>query len=162
MAEAVKNFEDLAVYQRARALVKDIYGLTRVAPFSRDYGLTDQIRRAAVSILSNIAEGFERGGNSELIQFLYIAKGSCGEIRAQLTIAADQQYCDQETHTRLHGDSRRISAMLSNLITYLRGSNLKGPKHVPAKIPRELQSMLAKFRSRSSSAPDDLPPPEAS
>ena len=75
----VKNFEDLEIWN-ARALTREIYQLTRDSKFSRDFGLRDQIRRAAVSIMSNIAEGFERGGNQEFIQFLYVAKASCGEV----------------------------------------------------------------------------------
>ncbi len=145
MGEPVSTFEDLAVYQRARALTNEIYRLTRVAPFSRDRGLVDQIRRAAVSILSNIAEGFERNGNPELVQFLFIAKGSSGEVRAQLMIAADQQYLDAATHDRLHGDCRRISAMLNNLIAYLRRSPLRGSKYAPPKMSKELQSMVEKY-----------------
>jgi len=76
MGEAVKAFEDLRVYQAARQLVKRVYDLTRQTAFRTDFSLTDQIRRAVVSIVSNIAEGYERGSNIELIQFLYIAKGS--------------------------------------------------------------------------------------
>jgi len=141
----VNSFEELAVFKRARALVNEVYQLTRQPEFRRDRGLVDQVRRAAVSILSNIAEGFERGGNVELIQFLYVAKGSCGEVRAQLMIAGDQQYFDAETHERLQGDCRRISAMLSNLIAYLRRSSMRGPKHAPPKISKELQTMLSKY-----------------
>jgi len=84
---AVKYFEDLEVWKEARRLTNEIYGATRNDGFSKDFGLRDQIQRAAVSIMSNIAEGFERGGNQEFIQFLYIAKGSCGEVRAQLHVA---------------------------------------------------------------------------
>ena len=140
-----KRFEELVVYQRARGLVKEVYALTRRPAFAKDWGLADQIRRAAVSIMSNIAEGFERGSNVEFVQFLYIAKGSCGEVRAQLMIAADQQYLDSSTHDRLHGDCRRISAMLSNLITYLRRSPMRGSQYAPPKMSKELQSMLDKY-----------------
>lgn len=87
---AAESFEELHIYQRARELTNSIYALTRSEIFARDRGLVDQIRRAAVSIMSNIAEGFERGATTEFIQFLYIAKGSCGEVRAQLRIAKDQ------------------------------------------------------------------------
>jgi four helix bundle protein len=138
METRVDNFEELGVYQRTRALINEVYRLTRVALFSRDRGLCDQVRRAAVSILSNIAEGFERNGNPELIHFLFIAKGSCGEVRAQLLIASDQQYMDAETYARLHGDCRRISAMLSNLIAYLRRSSMRGAKFAAPKLSKEL------------------------
>jgi four helix bundle protein len=83
------NFEDLIAWQKARVLSRDIYGVTRLAEFSKDYSLVDQIRRACISILSNIAEGFERGGRPEFHQFLVVAKGSCGEVRSQLYIALD-------------------------------------------------------------------------
>lgn len=144
MSDKAKNFEDLAVYQQARNLTNQIYSLTRQSAFAKDFGLTDQIRRASVSIISNIAEGFERSGNPELIQFLYIAKGSCGEVRAQLTVALDQRYIDKQTYAALAAQARRISAMLSNLITYLRTSNYRGSKYaapVP-KISKELQDLL--------------------
>lgn len=76
----VKNFEDLEIWKDARALTRAIYQLTRSPKFSKDFGLRDQIQRATGSIMSNIAEGFERGGNQEFIQFLYVAKASCGEV----------------------------------------------------------------------------------
>jgi four helix bundle protein len=134
MSRKVKNFEDLAVYQKTRNLAGRIYSLTRQPAFAKDYGLADQIRRAAVSIISNIAEGFERSGNPELIQFLYVAKGSCGEVRAQLMIACDQQYIDKPTYESLVDESRRVSAMLSNLIGYLKKSGCKGSKYKNCRI----------------------------
>jgi four helix bundle protein len=88
----VKQFEDLEVWRDARRLTQAIYRLTRAEKFSKDFALRDQIQRATISIMSNIAEGFERGGNQEFCQFLYIAKGSCGEVRSQLYIALDQSY----------------------------------------------------------------------
>ena len=123
-----KTFEDLNVYQQARALTNKIYQITRRGQFLRDYRLVDQIRGAAVSIMSNIAEGFERGTNNEFIHFLFIAKGSSGEVRVQLTVAADQKYIDQKTHATLVDQSRRISGMLSNLIAYLKVSSYRGIK----------------------------------
>ena len=88
----VEHFEDLEIWKEARRLTKEIYRLTSEPKFSRDFGLRDQTQRAAVSIMSNIAEGFERSGNQEFAQFLYVAKGSCGEIRSQLYVAVDQGY----------------------------------------------------------------------
>ena len=105
----------------------------------------EQVSRAAVSNLSNIAEGFERDGNPELIHFLSIAKGSCGEVRAQLMIASDQAYMDQSMHNRLQDDCRRISRMLSNLIAYLRRSPIKGLKYSPPKMSKEMQAMLSRY-----------------
>src|SRR5918996_5758171 len=89
---AVKQFEDLEVWQEARYLTQTIYRVTRAKKFSKDFSLLHQIQRAAVSVMSNIAEGFERGGNQEFIQFLYVAKASCGEVRSQLYVALDQSY----------------------------------------------------------------------
>ena len=85
----IERFEDIESWQLARELTVGIYRATNVAEFARDFGLKDQIRRAAVSIMSNIAEGFGRGGNAELIQFLAIARGSAAEVQAQLYVALD-------------------------------------------------------------------------
>ena len=92
----IKNFEDLEIWQTARRLAQEIYICSRSPKFSKDFALRDQMQRAAVSVMSNIAEGFERGGNQEFVQFLYIAKGSCGEVRSQLYVALDQDYVDRK------------------------------------------------------------------
>jgi four helix bundle protein len=110
-------------------LAREIYQLTRDPRFSKDFGLSTQIRRAAISVMSNIAEGFERGGNQELIQFLYVAKGSCGEVRSQLYVAADQSYVTQKNCDDLSKAFRRLSIMISNLIDYLKRSGMKGAKY---------------------------------
>jgi four helix bundle protein len=89
---AAKRFEDLEVWQEARRLTQIIYRVIRTEKFSKDFSLRDQIQRAAVSVMSNIAEGFERGGNQEFGQFLYVAKASCGEVRSQIYVALDQGY----------------------------------------------------------------------
>lgn len=126
--KAAETFEELHIYQRARELTNAVYELTRSAAFSRDLGLLDQIRRASVSIMSNIAEGFERGAVTEFVQFLYIAKGSCGEVRAQLQIAADQNYIGNGDRERLTSLCRQISGMISNFIAHLQGSTYPGEK----------------------------------
>ncbi len=126
--KAAESFEELHIYQRARELTNLVYGLTRQGEFSRDAGLCDQVRRASVSIMSNIAEGFERGSSAEFIQFLYIAKGSCGEVRAQLQIAKDQDYISGQDYNKLHDLARRISGMISNFISHLQGSAYRGEK----------------------------------
>ena len=125
----VQNFEDLEVWKLSRELTSRIYTVTRDGLFSRDFGLIDQIRRASTSVMSNIAEGFERGGNKEFIQMLYIAKGSCGEVRSQLYIALDQKYLSREQHITLLELSRTISIKLSNFISVLRNSAYKGEKY---------------------------------
>ncbi len=123
-----KYFEDLEVFRESRALTNSIYRITAAPGFSKDFGLRDQIRRAAVSVMSNVAEGFERGGNREFMQFLYIAKGSCGEVRSQLYVATDQGYLTASQSADLIVAARRLSVMISNLIEYLKGSRMKGAK----------------------------------
>lgn len=123
-----RSFEELEVWKKALEMSKLIYGLTEVEKFKKDYSLSDQIRRAAVSVLSNIAEGFERGSNIEFIQFLYIAKGSCGEVRAQLYLAKELGYIDSGNFKKAFDLCKDISAQLSAFINYLKGSRLKGEK----------------------------------
>jgi four helix bundle protein len=125
----VKNFEDLEIWKSARRLAKEIYRLTSEQKSSKDFRFCDQIRGATISVMSNIAEGFERGGNQEFIQFLYIAKGSCGEVRSQLYVAIDQFYIAQKDCEELTQSFKRLSIMISNLIDYLKGSGMKGPKY---------------------------------
>ena len=125
---AIKYFEDLEVWQESRRLTQRIYKLTQSPGFTKDFGLRDQIQRAVVSIMSNIAEGFERGGNQEFLQFLYIAKASCGEVRSQLYVALDQGYVTQKESDELIKSSRQLSVKISNLIDYLKRSGMKGEK----------------------------------
>jgi four helix bundle protein len=128
VGKAAQSFEDLHIYQQASELVNSVYTATRNGAFARDFGLADQIRRAGVSIMSNIAEGFERGSKTEFIQFLYIAKGSCGEVRAQLQVARDQQYILNHEYDKLGNQTRQISAMISNFIGHLQQSDYQGGK----------------------------------
>jgi four helix bundle protein len=130
---AVKNFEDLNVWKQARQLTQEVYRLTKTEKFLKDFGLRDQIRRATISVMSNIAEGFERGGNQEFVQFLYVAKASCGEVRSQLYVALDQGYATANDSEKLLQLFRRLSGMISNLITYLRESDMKGEKFIRSK-----------------------------
>lgn len=146
MSNPAKNFEDLDVYQKARKLTNAVYACTRNGSFARDRGLIDQIRRASVSVMSNIAEGFERNSNADLINFLYIAKGSCGEVRAQLTIAFDQNYIDKQTLDSLDDLARHVSSMLSKLIEYIRKSPYKGMRYErKSTVSKEFQAMLDKL-----------------
>jgi four helix bundle protein len=124
----IEKFEDMELWQKARAIAKAIYQLTEKEYFSRDYGLKDQVRRASVSIMANIAEGFERGSNKEFIQFLYIAKGSAGEVRAQLYIAFDLGYISKGEFDNLNTELLTLSKQLSGFIKYLISSKLKGHK----------------------------------
>src|SRR5919108_4175976 len=125
---SVQQFEDLEVWKDARRLTRAIYHITQAEKFSKDFALRDQIRRATVSIMSNIAEGFERGGNQEFCQFLYVAKGSCGEVRSQLHIALDQNYISRSELDQLADSFKRLSSMISNFIAYLKNSGMKGEK----------------------------------
>ena len=127
--KAAESFEDLHIYQRARELANSIYAATKSNEFVRDFGLIDQIRRAVISILSNIAEGFERGSKTEFIQFLYIAKASCGEVRAQLQIAKDQNYLQQNEYQRLYELCKQVSGMISNFIAHLQKTDYNGEKY---------------------------------
>jgi four helix bundle protein len=132
----IEKFEDLKAWQSARELTKVVYGITARPDFSRDFGLRDQIRRAAVSVLSNIAEGFERDGNKEFLQFLHIAKGSCGEVRAQLYVALDQTYIDDEQFQQAHAKATEISRMIAGLIKYLNQTEIKGMKYKDNNKPK--------------------------
>jgi len=121
----------LDVWKKSRELVNEIYSLTKRQRFSKDFGLVDQIRRSAVSVMSNIAEGFERGSNTEFIRFLYIAKASCGEIRSHLFIASDQGYLTKDELDKIMSSASAVSAMIGGFIRYLRGSKMKGEKLKP-------------------------------
>ena len=125
----IKNFEDLEIWQDARRLAQEIYTCSRSPKFSKDFALRDQMQRAAVSVMSNIAEGFERGGNQEFVQFLYIAKGSCGEVRSQLYVALDQDYVDRKLVDSLLIALKRLSVRIKHLIDHLRQSGMRGPKY---------------------------------
>ncbi|TSC91277.1 MAG: 30S ribosomal protein S23 [Parcubacteria group bacterium Gr01-1014_2] len=119
----IKSFEDLVCWQMARELTKEIY---KEFKYLKDYGFKDQIQRATVSVMSNIAEGFERGTNQEFLNYLYIAKGSAGEVRAQLYVALDVGYLNDETFKHLNNLCRRCSILISGLIKSLKVSGFKG------------------------------------
>ena len=114
MAE-IRRFEDFLAWQKARELAKEIYTSTRSGEFSRDYGLRDQIRRAVVSVVSNIAEGFECGSDREFSQFLVIAKASCAEVRAQLYVAFDVGYLTQNEFEKLSEQANEVSRLIGGL-----------------------------------------------
>ena len=125
---AVKDFEELAIFQKARELSKKIYPVTNKDGFKSDYRFVQQIRAAAGSIMDNIAEGFERGGNKEFLNFLYIAKGSCGEVRSQLIRANDVGYLTPEEFDELYSECRKLSAGIMNFIKEIKASDLTGAK----------------------------------
>lgn len=127
MSKAAK-FEDLAIFQMARDLCKEVYKITKDREFNKDSRFVQQIHAAAGSIMDNIAEGYERDGNKEFMNFLYIAKGSCGEVRSQIIRASDVGFIDHDTATRLYNDCLALSKSLAKFIKSLRESELAGLK----------------------------------
>ena len=116
---ALERFEDIIAWQKARELAKEVYHLTSEHAFSRDYGLRDQIRKAAVSVMSNIAEGYGRGGNKEFLRFLRIAKGSVHEVKSQLYVAMDTGYIGGpqfDSASSICGETERL---IGGFIRYL-------------------------------------------
>ena len=124
----ISHFEDLDIWQDARSFCKLVFHLTSKEPFCKDYRFRDQIRAASGSIMDNIAEGFERGGNKEFLQFLSIAKGSCGETRSQSYRAYDFEYVSAEDFRELLNQTINLSRKISSLISYLKKSTYKGQK----------------------------------
>jgi four helix bundle protein len=124
----IERFEDLQSWQAARLLRQTVYRLSREKSFARDFSLVNQIRRAAISGASNIAEGFERGGNRELIQFLSTAKGSIGEVKDQLYCALDESYISREQFDAAYRMAENASRLVGGFMTYLRGSVVTGHK----------------------------------
>ncbi|MEI8183876.1 MAG: four helix bundle protein [Desulfomonile sp.] len=111
----IERFEDLIAWQKARELTRAIYEVTRHGAFAKDYGLSGQIQRAAVSIMSNLAEGFERGGRGEFHQFLSTAKASCAEVRSQLYVALDVGYLDTTTFDRFMQQADEVGRIVGGL-----------------------------------------------
>ena len=124
----VRDFEELAIFQKAHELSKKIYPITQRGEFKYDTRFVQQIRAAAGSIMDNIAEGFERTGNKEFLNFLYIAKGSCGEVRSQLIRANDLDYLTKEEYDELYTECRKLSAGIMNFIKEIRTSEYAGAK----------------------------------
>ncbi len=124
----IKRFEDLEVWKLARELCKNVYELTLLDGFSRDFGLKNQINNSSGSIMDNIAEGFERDGNREFTQFLSISKASCGECRSQLYRALDRNYIGKEQFELQSQRTIDLGRKISNLMTYLKTTEIKGNK----------------------------------
>ncbi len=117
-------FEDIDCWKEARKLVNSVYRVCSVNEFKKDYSLIDQIKRAAVSIMANIAEGFPRKGNKEFIQFLFIAKASATELQSHLYVALDQGYIGNIEFKEIYEQAEKIQRQISNFIKYL-NSTLK-------------------------------------
>ena len=111
----IRKFEELVAWQKARELTRNVYLLTATERFSTDFGLRDQIQRAAVSIMSNIAEGFERASRPEFHQFLVIAKGSCAEVRSQLYVALDVGYITNDQFEKVQGQAEEVGRIIGGL-----------------------------------------------
>ena len=120
----IKRFEDIEAWKKARELTQEIYAVSNEGSFARDFGLRDQIRRAAVSVISNIAEGFERGGDVEFRRFLSIAKGSAGEVKAQLYVALDAGLINQDQFDSLYRMATEAGNLIGGFMRYLtKGGN---------------------------------------
>ena len=124
----IKNFEDLEVWQKARVLCKKVFELMQKESYSKDYELKNQISRSSSSTMDNIAEGFERGGNREFIQFLGFAKGSAGEVRSQLYRALDRSHINEAEFKETYALADEVGKMISGLTKYLLKSDVKGHK----------------------------------
>lgn len=124
-----RGFEELDVWKLSRKLSDRIYQLTSFGSLARDFPLRDQLRRSSGSVMDNIAEGFERDGKKEFVQFLYIAKASCGECRSQLYRAKDANYIDEGEFEQLKHEAEIISKSLSRFIKYLKKSEFTGLKN---------------------------------
>ena len=126
----ILRFEDIEAWQKSRILTREIYAVTSAGDFARDFGLRDQIRRASVSSMSNIAEGFERGGNREFVQFLSNAKGSVGEVRSQLYVALDAGFVSRKKFDELYVHTTDTSRPIGGFMRYLQQSKYRGGKFV--------------------------------
>ncbi|OGP70812.1 MAG: four helix bundle protein [Deltaproteobacteria bacterium RBG_13_58_19] len=118
----VTSFEDLLVWQKGLEMVKQVYLISKVGELNRDFALRDQLRRAALSIPTNIAEGFERASRKEYLNFLNIAKGSAGEVRSLIRVCLELGYLDQEKYKQLRNDILELSRFLSNHLKSLKRS----------------------------------------
>jgi len=125
----IKRFEDILAWKKSRVLTKDVY---KTLQSCKDFGFKDQIQRASVSVMSNIAEGFERGTQNEFNNYLHIAKGSAGEVRAQLCIAYDIAYIDKPTFMKLYKQAEEVSKLLHSLIKGIKKSDHAGAQYKKA------------------------------
>jgi four helix bundle protein len=136
----VKSFEELTIWQEARELTSKIYILSKRFPKEESYGLTSQIRRASVSIMSNIAEGFNRRSTKEFINFLIISRASISEVQNDLYISLDLNYIDKKDFETIYNHAQKISMSINKLITYLRSQVKSYPK--TTKINEQIQEYI--------------------
>jgi four helix bundle protein len=137
----IERFEDLIAWQKARELTREIYQITRQGAFVKDFGLSGQMQRAAVSIMSNIAEGFERGGRGEFHQFLSMAKASCAEVRSQLYVAFDIGYLGQSKFNQLLTQAEEVGRIVGGL---------------RVSVEKQKKAMRSKFNGKSTGLRTEL------
>ena len=123
-----KTFEDIEAWQISRQLSSAIFNIANSTALSKDYGLKDQINRSSGSVMDNIAEGFDRGGSFEFIQFLGYAKGSCGEVKSQLCRCLDRKYISKEEFDNLIEMANNVGKMIRSLMEYLNRTSIRGEK----------------------------------
>ena len=124
----IERFEDIEAWKKARELTQIVYRVTKAGEFARDFGLKDQIRRASVSAMSNVAEGFERGGNKEFIQFLSVAKGSAGEVQSLLYVSLDAGFIRQDQFDHIYRLAQDSGRLAGGFMKYLKQSGYRGGK----------------------------------
>jgi four helix bundle protein len=148
----IDDFRDFDAFKACRSFTRELGFLVRTTPLRRNRNLADQMERAAISILSNFAEGAERDGNAEFIQFLTISKGSIGELRAQLIYALDTELIDQDRYHSLDGMAVSASRLIGGLIRYLKTSGRPGRKFEgrTRPIPKRKQSRTKRGKARKS------------
>jgi len=149
----VTRFEDLAVWRKAKDLANAVYALCRLPPLASDFGLRGQLQRAAVSVMSNVAEGFERETTPDFIHFLFIAKGSAGEVRSQLYLARDQGLVQNEAANACLELARTTAGLIGNLIGYLKSKTEAAKTAKRAKTASQKPKKLPPLDE-----PSDLPP----
>lgn len=124
----VETFEDLETWQLAREICQDVWRIINTTTLKHDYKLRDQMNASSGSAMDNIAEGFERSGNREFVQFLSISKGSCGELRSQLYRCLDREHIGSDTFTDLRKKTKLLSKKISSFMGYLKNSDRRGFK----------------------------------
>ena len=142
-----RSFEDIEAWRKARELVKAVYDASGKGAFAKDYPLRDQVRRAATSVMSNIAEGFDRGGSAEFRQFLAVAKASAAEVRSHLYVALDQGYVSDVAFEQLTEQAVRVGRLIGGLMEYLRKTPLKGDKFRGAGQSRQRETRNAERKT---------------
>ena len=128
----ITKFEDIEAWRKGRELKQILYRHSKHGEFAKDFALRIQIRRAAMSVTANIAEGFERGGNREFIQFLSTSKGSCGEIQDHLYTAVDEHYVTKEEFENLYSQTAKVASLIGGFMKYLQNSEIRGAKFRPS------------------------------